>query len=79
MARQAHPSERAIEAMAEASRICGEMARGADLVTQRDELWAEAAEEGASYAMIAAECGVSESTVKLRLAKFRGRKWAENV
>lgn len=79
MARAAHPSERAKEAIAEASRICGEMAAGANLVSRRDELWAEAADEGASYAMIAAQCGVSESTVKLRLAKFRGRKWAENV
>ena len=73
------PTERAFEALAEAGALCEQLGQRDGWVAQRDALWAEAFDEGASYEMIAAECGVSKKLVQLRLAKFRGRAWADKA
>ena len=45
---------------------------------RRRQLWAQARDAGATERACAQTCGVSESLIKLEVAKAKGKHWATN-
>lgn len=64
----------------EAAKICRRLSAVDDQreedTARRRALWAQAADAGASFPMIAESCGVSVQYVNKEVSKERGKPWA---